>query len=340
MKKVLSILLALALAAGIAAAGAVSVNAMSGSEWISAGVLLSETFSEWQYVYYDTDKHEWDPDYLAVTSNATFLASQKEIDDYFFYASTFYVNHAGSGTDYETLYQLELRRYIDTLELWADYGLVAPSGTWAFYENAITTPTRYFIVYSGYSSGGPNPELVTGIAENTTVTLSTEAPIRAGYVFNGWTATPGGTTAITSVVMDDYKVVYPIWAPAPTTYTLTYNANNGTGGPAAQTGIAAGTNVTLATTGLPTRTGYTFEGWAATSTGTATITSIAVNANTTVYAVWQQNTVVIDDPDDDDEPETDPIYDFFAAFLPTGVARVLAWIVRYLLFGWLWGRWI
>ena len=73
------------------------------------------------------------------------------------------------------------------------------------------------------------------------------------------------------------------------TYTLTYNANGGSGGPAAQTGITAGTVVTLNTANAPTRTGHTFKGWAATATSTAIITSVTVNANTTVYAVWERN---------------------------------------------------
>jgi hypothetical protein len=36
----------------------------------------------------------------------------------------------------------------------------------------------------------------------------------------------------------------------------------------------------------------------------------------------------------------DPIYDFFGSFLSANIASVLAWIVRYILFGWLWGRWL
>jgi len=38
--------------------------------------------------------------------------------------------------------------------------------------------------------------------------------------------------------------------------------------------------------------------------------------------------------------EPDKIYDFFASFLPESVASVMAWIIRYLCFGWLWGRWL
>jgi hypothetical protein len=51
----------------------------------------------------------------------------------------------------------------------------------------------------------------------------------------------------------------------------------------------------------------------------------------------------ISDPDDPgadpggEEPASDPIYDFFASFMPGNIASILAWIVRYVFFGWLWG---
>jgi len=47
-----------------------------------------------------------------------------------------------------------------------------------------------------------------------------------------------------------------------------------------------------------------------------------------------------DDPDPDPDPEADKIYDFFASFLPSALASLLTWIVKYILFGWLWGRWL
>ena len=41
-------------------------------------------------------------------------------------------------------------------------------------------------------------------------------------------------------------------------------------------------------------------------------------------------------------PDADPdkIYDLFAGFLPASFAKVLTWIVKYVFFGWLWGRWL
>lgn len=75
---------------------------------------------------------------------------------------------------------------------------------------------------------------------------------------------------------------------AVTKYTISYNANGGSGAPANQT-KTHGTNITLSTT-TPTKTGYTFKGWstssAATTVNYAPGATFTTNANTTLYACW------------------------------------------------------
>ncbi len=74
------------------------------------------------------------------------------------------------------------------------------------------------------------------------------------------------------------------------TYTVTYNANGGTGAPKAQTKID-GIPLKLSTT-VPTRTGYTFKGWSTTSTGSATYLAggtYSADKSVTLYAVWQDS---------------------------------------------------
>ena len=72
------------------------------------------------------------------------------------------------------------------------------------------------------------------------------------------------------------------------TYSVTYNANGGSGAPAAQTKTY---NVTLALSSTaPTRTGYTFLGWATSSGGSVAYgagASYSGNADLALYAVWQ-----------------------------------------------------
>ena len=77
-------------------------------------------------------------------------------------------------------------------------------------------------------------------------------------------------------------------------YTLTYNANGGSGAPSQQTGAV---NYTISSV-KPTRSGYTFLGWSQSSSATSATyksgDSITVSANTTLYAVWQKNAGVSD----------------------------------------------
>ena len=72
---------------------------------------------------------------------------------------------------------------------------------------------------------------------------------------------------------------------------MSYDANGGTGAPAAQT-KTHGTALTLSST-KPTRTGYTFLGWAASKTATSAQYqpggSYTANAAVTLYAVWKEN---------------------------------------------------
>ncbi len=95
------------------------------------------------------------------------------------------------------------------------------------------------------------------------------------------------------------------------TYTVSYNANGGTGAPASQT-KTHGTALTLSNT-IPTRTGYTFLGWSTSSTATSATysagSSFTTNANTTLYAVWKENDVwVTITLESNDDSNTDRIY--------------------------------
>lgn len=84
--------------------------------------------------------------------------------------------------------------------------------------------------------------------------------------------------------------------PARASYAITYNANGGSGAPAAQTKYH-GTAITLQT-GIPTRTNYEFLGWSTNSSATAADSaytkakmtagvSYTTNAALTLYAVWK-----------------------------------------------------
>ena len=75
------------------------------------------------------------------------------------------------------------------------------------------------------------------------------------------------------------------------TYTLAYNANEGTGGPAAQSGLKYNEFAEISTI-KPTRDNHTFLGWATTANATVSDVTgpVQIKGDTTLYAVWQLNT--------------------------------------------------
>lgn len=79
--------------------------------------------------------------------------------------------------------------------------------------------------------------------------------------------------------------------PALDSYTISYNANDGSGAPSSQTKWY-GESLTLSST-KPIRTGYSFLGWATSASGSvayAAGASYTANAAATLYAVWKANT--------------------------------------------------
>lgn len=85
-------------------------------------------------------------------------------------------------------------------------------------------------------------------------------------------------------------------------YTVSYNANGGTGAPAAQT-KNYGETLTLSST-KPTRSGYIFEGWSTNKNATAATYALGsqftADENVTLYAVW--NTVSVTSVSIDTKP--------------------------------------
>ena len=81
--------------------------------------------------------------------------------------------------------------------------------------------------------------------------------------------------------------------PTPTTYTVKYDANGGTGAPSNQT-KKQGESLTISTA-KPTKTGYTFTSWNTKKDGTGTKydigASYTVDADLTLYAQYKENTV-------------------------------------------------
>ena len=125
---------------------------------------------------------------------------------------------------------------------------------------------------------------------------------KSGHVFIGWSTVPGLSTAMYEAnkhytvgltdTQDATVRLYPAWR-AMDNYTVTYDANGGTGAPEAESVREDNSGYTLSSA-KPTRDNYTFQGWATTpNAATAGFKPGAsfgtVTADVTLYAVWKQN---------------------------------------------------
>lgn len=112
--------------------------------------------------------------------------------------------------------------------------------------------------------------------------LNSPAGYPTGYVVENLKSHAG------SIMYTFSKTNVDIGAGSPT-YTVSYDANGGSGAPSSQT-KNYGENLTLSST-VPVRSGYIFLGWStsasATSATYAAGGSYTVNASTTLFAVWK-----------------------------------------------------
>lgn len=186
----------------------------------------------------------------------------------------------------------------------------------------------YTLAYNANGgSGGPGNQMGsnTGTSPSYTFTIPNTAPTRTGYTFQGWSLSSTATTPSyvggnnITVTSAGTTTLYAVWNI--NTYTVVYNANGGSGAPAAQT-KTYGVALTLSST-KPTRanasagsytvtynansgsvspasasaartTSYTFNNWNTASGGGGTSYSsggtYSANAAATLYAQWNSYT--------------------------------------------------
>ena len=186
-------------------------------------------------------------------------------------------------------------------------------------------PISYTISYNANGgSGAPGSQTKT---HGTDLTLSSTKPTRNGYNFSKWTTGKDGSgtsyaprttyNANASITLYAQWVSACKWTTAdacqkanpgytckstgtdgacwdvdkPSTYTISYNANGGSGAPGSQT-KTHGTDLKLSST-KPTRSGYTFVNWNTKGDGTgksyAPGATYSTDANLTLYAIWKTN---------------------------------------------------
>ncbi len=211
----------------------------------------------------------------------------------------------------------------------------------AYYEigaiNSASTAYRPYLVitYSGRTctikynanggSGAPGNQTYT--YGGSSIKLSSTKPTRTGYTFLGWSLSSSATSASysagqtwSSTNAGDYTL-YAVWKI--NTYTVSYNANGGSGAPSSQTKtygktlILSSTKPSKASTSgigwtvyleyqndsqtedkdvANRTTNYTFKNWNTNSSGTGTSYSpggsYTSNSSATLYAQWNSSTTI------------------------------------------------
>ena len=151
-------------------------------------------------------------------------------------------------------------------------------------EIPVTTYTLTFDANGGSGTMAPKADL-TG--EYTLPANEFTAP--SGKKFKGWSLTTDGET-VSEVDMTENKTVYAIWEEIPVTkYTLTFDANGGTGSMTAKTDLTG--EYTLPANEFTAPSGKQFKGWSLTADG-AIINKVDMTENKTVYAIWEDIPVV------------------------------------------------
>ncbi len=152
---------------------------------------------------------------------------------------------------------------------------------------AVWQINTYTVIYNSNSGAGTPPSQTKKHGES--ITLPTVE--REGYRFLGWSTTDKGVVEYTDTYSDNKDItLYAVWEIDKAKFTVTYNANGGAHAPAAQT-MTEGESILL-TASVPTKSGYTFEGWA--YSANADLAELFpgniydTNASVTLYAVWSR----------------------------------------------------
>ena len=158
------------------------------------------------------------------------------------------------------------------------------------------TPITYTVSFN--ANGGDGTMAAQTHTYNASQTLTANTFTRTGYTFAGWATTASGdVTYANSQSVSNLATaqganveLFAKWNPI--TYTVSFNANGGTGTMAAQTHTYDASQALTANTF--TLTGYSFDGWATTAGGNVvytdeqTVSNLASTqgANVELFAKW------------------------------------------------------
>lgn len=271
-----------------------SQNGSSNSWW--AATTYNVQNGDNNNIYYGADNYNYRPRlYFTIPSDASIVESTKLIvklagygqnsgNIWTKYARAFLSTTNTSSSDYSNLSNLEspITSYFysdieGTNRITGKYSTAVGNDIYLIFPStefvAGGTYYIYIMTYTSDSKAIDSPTFTGGTDPSTVWMVWQNNP-------------PGNLTSLTATLYHK------------STYSITYNANGGTGAPSAQT-KEEGTNLTLSST-EPTYTGRTFQGWSTTKAradaGTidyAAGATYSTDAAVTLYASWKLNTYTI-----------------------------------------------
>ncbi len=184
----------------------------------------------------------------------------------FFYHTIFTSNHGGSGKYTVHLYIFDK----------------AGNSSKAVYENIMAT-NSYTVSYN--VNGGTGFIASQTKTQDTDLTLSSTKPTGKSFTVT-YNANGGNVSASNKLV----KQTFISWNTAANGSGKTYNAGAKYSANESVTLYAQYANPLVGSLPIPTRSGYSFDGWYTSATGGTKITdSTKVTANITIYAHWTKN---------------------------------------------------
>ena len=179
-----------------------------------------------------------------------------------------------------------------------DQNYVSNTSTWVWgtVNYSLSVTPYHSINYNANGGTITSTGYPTYVADGDSLSQSSlPTAKKTGYIFKGWEwdydkgLILGSVSSMLSAV---YSPVYlkAVWETEPVNYTLSYNANGGSGSMASQT-VTEGQAAKLKTNTF-SKTGYYFTGWNTKANGSGTSYSdgayVTFYGNTTLYAQWQK----------------------------------------------------
>jgi len=160
-------------------------------------------------------------------------------------------------------------------------------------ENTAGWEDGYTLTFDANSGTGSPPTAMSPLGGETVEIPDENTLVRTGYEFVGWNTNAGGTGTPYSegedyVMPGENTTLYAMWARV---YTVTYNANGGTGSVPSTVSYQAGKTVTVSINNL-TKLYHTDDGWNTAANGSGTDhaegTTFQMPGNDVVlYSKWE-----------------------------------------------------